>query len=188
MRWFACPLVIAALAVAVPALAEERPLTPGERMPPLTGQLLTGREGELPSLAHGRVALVMLGFSYASRHGVEAWAERWRARFGRDTLVTLYEVPMIGGMGRIARPFIQGSMRRGTPKELHGNVMTVFGDTRPWRQRLGWTGARRDHAYLLLLDRTGTVRWLHASPHGPGEEAFAEAEREAVRLAGEPQP
>jgi hypothetical protein len=89
---------------------------------------------------------------------------------------------MIGGMARLARPLIERGMRRGTPRELHGNVVTFFGDTRPWRRHVGWSPATRDHAHLLLLDRDGTVRWTRAT--GWDAAAFAEAEREAARLAG----
>ena len=61
-------LLIIALATAAPAPA----LGPGDLMPPLRGQFLSGRKAVLPDAARGRVALVALGFTYDSRFAVEA--------------------------------------------------------------------------------------------------------------------
>jgi len=53
-------------------------LSPGEPMPALKGEFLTGREALLPGVASGRVALIALGFTYDSRFAVEAWIGRFR--------------------------------------------------------------------------------------------------------------
>jgi hypothetical protein len=57
-------------------------LSPGEPMPALKGEFLTGRQAVLPGAASGRVALLALGFSYDSRFAVEAWIGRFRKDFG----------------------------------------------------------------------------------------------------------
>ncbi len=169
----AVALVLGLLQPVSPARAAAEkpvPLAPGHALPRLTGRMLSGRDGTLPDRARGKVTLIMLGFSYQSRHAVGAWAERYRARFGADTMVTLYEVPMIGGMARLGAPFIESGMRRGTPGELHEHVIVVYGDTRPWRTRVGYTPEARDDAYLVLVDHAGLVRWLG---HGPWDESLA---------------
>ena len=134
-------------------------LSPGEPMPALKGEFLTGRQALLPGAASGRVALLALGFSYGSRFAVEAWIGRFRKDFGDNPQVTFYEVPMIGGMARMGKWFIDSGMRRGTPKKDHENVITVYGGTDPWKMRLGF--GTPDAAYLVLIDRKGIVRWLH---------------------------
>src|SRR6476469_4426926 len=50
-----------------------RPLAPGDTMPRLEGEFLTGREAVLPDAARGKVALLGRGFSYDSRFPFEAW-------------------------------------------------------------------------------------------------------------------
>jgi hypothetical protein len=151
-------LLIAGLAAAAPSSA----LVAGEPLPPLRGEFLSGRKAVLPDAAGGRVALVAVGFSYESRHAVEAWVARFRRDFGADSAVTFFEVPVIGGMGRLARPFIDGGMRRGTPPQLREHVITVYGGSAGWKSRLGFRGP--DDAYLVLLDRAGRVAWRHAGP------------------------
>jgi hypothetical protein len=79
-------------------------------------------------------------------------------------------------MARMGKWFIDGGMRRGTPKADHENVITVYGGTGPWKQRLGV--ADEKFAYLVLLNQQGNVVWRHA---GPFEEAPYRALSERVR-------
>ena len=58
--------------------------------------------------------------------------------------------------------FIDSGMRRGTPKALHENVITVWGDTRQWKARAGVTGETDQLAYVTLIDGNGQIRWRHA--------------------------
>jgi len=134
-------------------------LSPGHPMPALKGEFLTGRRACLPEAASGRVALLALGFSYHSRFAVEAWVGRFRADFGRKPQVTFFEIPMIGGMARLGKWFIDRGMRKGTPAKDHEHVITVYGGAESWKKRLGFRSP--DAAYLILLDQRGIVRWLH---------------------------
>jgi hypothetical protein len=145
------------LAAAVVAL-----LAPGDPLPRLEGEFLTGGKAVVPDAARGKAALLALGFTYDSRFAVEDWIRRFRADFGADPRVTFFEVPMIGGMARLGKWFIDSGMRRGTPQADHEHVITVYGGVEPWKKRLRF-GAP-DHAYLILIDAEGRVRWLHQGP------------------------
>jgi hypothetical protein len=155
-------MIVTLLIVGLAATAPSPTLAPGDLLPPLRGDFLSGRKAVLPDAACGRVALVALGFSYDSRFAVEAWIARFRRDFGADSSLAFFEVPMISGMARLARPFIDGGMRRGTPKALHDHVITVYGGASEWKSRLGFR--EPDDAYLVLLDRAGRVVWRHAGP------------------------
>ena len=89
----------------------QEPLRVGDRFPALKGQFLTGRDAVLPQASSGQVALVAIGFTYKSRFPVEAWADWYRTAFGSRTDVTFFEVPMIGGLGKLGRWFIDRGMR-----------------------------------------------------------------------------
>ena len=93
----------------------QEPLQVGDPLPTLKGQLLTGRDAVLPQAASGKVTLVAIGFTYQSRVPVEAWADWHRKKFGSRADVTLFEVPMIGGLATLGRWFIDRGMRSGTP-------------------------------------------------------------------------
>jgi hypothetical protein len=154
--------LLAAMSGSAWAESEKQPaaLGVGMRLPPLKGDYLTGRKAALPEAAAGKIALLAFGFTYNSRFAVEDWTKRFRDAVGKDPGVTFYEIPMLGGMARMGRWFIDSGMRKGTPKELHENVITVYGGTGPWKERLRYK--QENAAFLILLDRTGTVRWLHA--------------------------
>jgi len=127
----------------------------GQPLPPLAGEFLSGRAAALPQAASGRVALLLLGFTYESRFAVEAWAGRFRGDFGADPRVTFYEIPMIGGMARLGKWFIDGGMRRGTPKEDYEHVITVYGGAAAWKRRVGFQDPNA--AYLILIGQDGRV-------------------------------
>ena len=143
------------------AAAVQDPLRVGDPLPVLTGQFLTGRDAVLPRASSGKVTLVAMGFTYKSRFAVEAWGGWYRTAFGPRTDVTFFEVPMIGGMAKMARPFIDRGMRKGTPADLHGHVITVYGGVGDWKKRLSYSPAHEDDAYLIVLDGDGIVRWIH---------------------------
>ena len=150
----------------------------GDLLPTLRGEFLTGRTAVLPQAAAGRVALLLLGFSYDSRFAVEAWARTFREQFHRDPRVTFYEIPMIGGLAWMGKWFIERGMRRGTPKEDYENVVTVYGGERLWKQRVGFGDPKA--AYLILLDGAGRVAWHYAG--GPDEQACHALSSEVLRL------
>ncbi|HSP67206.1 MAG TPA: hypothetical protein VLN48_05740 [Bryobacteraceae bacterium] len=155
-------LVILGVALTASAAVPAAELAVGDQLPPLKGEFLSGHAAVLPQAASGRVALLMLGFTYDSRFQVEAWAKRFRQDFGANPGVTFFEIPMIGGMARLGKWFIDSGMRRGTPKGDQENVITVYGGTEPWKQRLGVKA--EDSAYLLVIDQKGKVAWRHGGP------------------------
>jgi len=167
-------LVAAVSAVQARAADQSKtaaPLAVGDVFPRLEAEFLTGRKAVLPDAAAGKSALVMMGFTYDSRFDVEKWAEHLRSEFAANDAFTFYEVPVIGGMGRLAKWFIDSGMRKGTPKELHENVITVYGGVDRWKKAMGFSKSLEDAAYLALLGPDGRVRWLHTG--GFSDEAMA---------------
>ena len=168
-------MLLPLVAFAAESLA---PLALGDALPTLRGEFLTGRTAVLPQMAAGRVALLLLGFSYDSRFAVEAWAGKFRAQFDADSRVTFYEVPLIGGLARMGKWFIDSGMRRGTPKADYEHVITVYGGTDPWKQRVGFRAPKA--AYLVLLDPSGRVAWRYAG--GFDEQAYTTLSAEISKL------
>jgi hypothetical protein len=102
-------LVAVVSTVQAHAAAQAKPASPlaaGDVFPRLEAEFLTGRKAVLPDAAAGKTALVMMGFTYDSRFAVEEWAEHVQREFGANDKVTFFEVPVIGGMGRMAKWFI----------------------------------------------------------------------------------
>ena len=175
IMWILAILGVALTASAAAPVAE---LAVGDQLPHLKGEFLSGRTAVLPQAASGRVALLLLGFTYDSRFQVEGWAKRFRQDFGTTPGVTFFEVPMIGGMARMGRWFIDSGMRRGTPKADHENVITVYGGTDAWKQRTGFNDPKS--AYLILIDQHGRVAWRSAG--SLDEQRYSALSSEVMRL------
>lgn len=62
----------------------------GDPLLKLRGEFLTGRTAIVPQAASGRVALLLLGFTYDSPFAVEAWAREFREQFETDPRVTFF--------------------------------------------------------------------------------------------------
>jgi hypothetical protein len=173
------------LTVALHADAGQPALRVGDPFPRLEGQFLTGRDAALPQASSGKIALVAIGFSYQSRFPVEAWGNWYRATMAAKTDMTFFEVPMIGGLATLGRWFIDRGMRKGTPAELHENVITVYGGAGEWKERLSYASPHEDDAYLIVLDRTGVVRWVH---HGGFDQPRAEELRKILTSLADTRP
>lgn len=131
-------------------------MSAGETLPNLQGNYLTKRKAALPDDAKGKTAMLAFGFSYDSRFAVEAWVKAWDKKHKGDPKFTYFEIPMIGGMARLGAPFIDGGMRRGTPQQLHENVITVYGGVDPWKKRLGVQNEKE--AYIVIIGPEGKVQ------------------------------
>jgi hypothetical protein len=165
-------LAVVFSAAASAQMSPPVPMKAGEIFPRLEGEFLSGRKAVLPDAAQGKLALVLMGFTYGSRFPVEAWAEHVRKVFATRDAATFFEVPVLGGMARMGKWFIDSGMRRGTPKELHENVITVWGGVDRWKALAAFSPGAENDAYLILIGRDGRILWLH---HGPySEQAFAE--------------
>jgi len=169
---FALMMPLMSMSIAsLHAASDVARLRVGDALPRLEGEFLTGRAAVLPAASSGRVTLLMMGFTYASRFPVETWGEWFRKTAGTRSDVTFYEVPMIGGLARLGRWFIDSGMRKGTPAALHENVITVYSNAGDWKKRMGVSPANQDDAFLILIDEAGVIRWLD---HGKFDDARAE--------------
>jgi hypothetical protein len=173
MRLQACVAALLLSMSVVRAAVEPMRLRVGDAFPPVEGEFLTGRTAALPAAASGRLAVLLMGFTYASRQPVEEWGAWFRKTNGANPDVTFFEMPMIGGIARLGRWFIDSGMRRGTPADLHEHVITVYSKTGDWKTRLGVSDANDRDAFVIVLDREGVIRWLY---HG----AFTEARAQEV--------
>jgi hypothetical protein len=151
-------LIMAAMILAGAAPSDG--IVVGDVLPELRGEYLTGRNAVLPQDAKGRVALLMLGFTYDSRFPVEAWAKRFRQDFPSEPRVTFFEIPMIGGLAKLGKWFIDGGMRRGTPQADRENVITVYRGSEVWKRRVDFRDPKS--AYLILIDGGSKVLWIYA--------------------------
>lgn len=143
------------------------PLGLGDTFPDLKADTLSGKTATLPNDAKGKVAVIVLGFSHGSSNACQAWGKRFDKEFKGERRATEYSVAMIGGLGRLGKPFIESGMRKGMSKDEWDHMLTFYQNTDAWKKRAGFKGS--DDAYVFVTDTDGTVKYLHGGPFQEGE-------------------
>lgn len=161
-------LLSLALLVACRSFAADppkvQPLEPGVIMPNLEGESLAGKNLALPKDAAQHAAVIALGFSRNSQYSIEKWMKPFKQDFKNNAGVVAYTVPVIeGSMGRLAKPFITGGMRKGVPKEDQATFVAVFTSSNDWRQRMQVTDEQI--GYIVVIDQQGKVAWIYRQPY-----------------------
>jgi hypothetical protein len=150
-----------------------------ETLPRLAGESLSGKEVVLPNDAHGKIALLVIGFTKKSSHATQAWEQRFKKDFGNDQRYVVYPVAVLEDVPRFIRGMVTSSIRRGTPPGEQDRFVTLFQGEADLKRFVSYAGP--DEAYLLLLDAKGEVQW-----HGHGlfgEQDYAALHDAAKQLA-----
>jgi hypothetical protein len=123
---------------------------------PVTVQTLSGERVVLP---HDFVQPVVLvaGFTKASRGETEPWANRLRGD-ARAAKTPIYEVSILDGVPGFLRGMIISQMKSGIAPARQKLFLIVTEGVDSWKRALGADG-NDDHAYLILVQRTGAVVW-----------------------------
>ena len=129
----------------------------------------------LPEAVKGKVALVCIAFIRSAQGMIDSWAQPFEQEFGKDSMFTVYEVPMINKSWKVLSWMIDAGMRGGIPVEKHDEVVTFYGEYSGYQEALGMENTNL--AYVFLLDPEGIVRWK-----GQGYASF-ETEKELLNAA-----
>lgn len=137
------------------AQSNAAPLQPGQILPQISGQALTGELIELPAAAKGKPTVVIFSFSRAAGNDARSWNERLSRDFPKDvpsyTIIVLESVPkLFRGM---ALSGIKGSM----PIPMQDRTIVLYRDETLWKQRLAFS--EDGHAYVILLGPDGRMTW-----------------------------
>jgi hypothetical protein len=151
-------------------------VAPGEALLRLEGQSLSGKPIVLPEDAHGKIALLVIGFTQKGGHATGAWEQRFRKDFGADQRYAVYPVAELEDAPRLLRGMITGSIRRGTPPAEQDRFLILFQSEAELRRFVAFSSP--DDAYLLLLDSNGQVKWRG---HGLFREEDYSALQDAAR-------
>jgi hypothetical protein len=124
--------------------------------PSIDATTLDGRTLSLPRGLHGKPALVVAGFTLASRGDSQSWAV-WAAReYAASGILPTYVTVVLEAPGFVA-PLVAASMRRGLERSLYPFAALVVDPTHHIRNELHVQEDR--NAQVFLLDRAGLIQW-----------------------------
>lgn len=135
------------------------PITlPSDQLPAVTGTALSGETWSLPADLEGKVSVLLLGYVQEAQFDADRWAQ---GLIHAQTPAKILEVPTVKGLiPALISDRIDGGMREGIPSEDWASVVTVYGGDAA--KLVEFTGDRSPrNMRVLLLDKTGKIRWFH---------------------------
>lgn len=147
-------------ALLLPALA----LAQRQTMPTISGESLAGGKVVLPEAAKGKVAVLIFGFTKASKEPTKAWATRLNSELGNQPDFVLWQLPVLEDVPRLIRGMVISGMKKTVPGNLRDHFVPIVEREAELKKLVNYKDA--NDAYLILLDRSSQiVQQLHsASP------------------------
>jgi len=142
---FACGVALLASAIAQSA----------SRFPTVSGESLAGHKIVLPDAAAGKVAVLIFGFTKASKAPTSAWADKLQADFGTRPEFELYQLPVLEDVPRLFRGMVISGIRKGVPEAKRERFVPILQAEAELKKFVHYSEA--DDAYVVVLDRTGNI-------------------------------
>jgi hypothetical protein len=133
------------------------------QMPKTEGESLAGRKVVLPDAASGKIAVLVFGFTKASKTQTSAWASKLQADFGTRADFELYQLPVLEDVPRMVRGMVISGMRKGVADDKRDHFVPLLQGEAELKKVVGYKEA--DDAYLVVLGRAGTIlEQSHGAP------------------------
>jgi hypothetical protein len=152
---------IIALLLALSALGEggSLPLQPGDALPSLIGQTLSGRVLDLPAATRGKAAVAIFSFSRAGGRDARNWAQH----FSNDyTHLAIYNVIFLESVPRPLHGIVASRIRDKMPLGMQDQTLLLYQHQIPWEQRLHIQD--ENYACVVVIERTGFIRSISSGP------------------------
>ena len=163
------------LALFLPASAATLPAT--------TATALDGHPVTLPRDLTAPATILILGFTHASSDPSTAWEKSIRATLATSPSIAYYDMPFLQDAPAFVRPLILRGIRKQVPDILKPHFLPITTNEAAWKQLANFSPAAPDAAYILLVDRSGNLRWHTHSPLTPA--LFQQLSAAARQLAAE---
>ncbi len=146
------PLVCVSVAQSVP------------QMPKIQGESFAGHTVVLPDAAAGKVAVLIFGFTKASKAPTSAWADKLQSFLETRPEVELYQLPVLEDVPGLFRSMVISGIRKGVPENKRDHFVPVVQGEADLKKLVGYK--EKDDAYLIILGRAGNiVQQIHGTPN-----------------------
>jgi hypothetical protein len=126
-----------------------------QTMPRVEGESFAGRKVVLPDATKGHVAVLVFGFTKASKESTRAWAERILADFSQQSGFELYQLPVLEDVPRLIRGMVISGIKKGIPEKLQDHFVPILQGESELKKLVGYK--EPDDAYLVILDPSGQI-------------------------------
>lgn len=127
------------------------------RIPATHGTTLAGTQVTLPDGLKAKLSIVVVGFSHQSEEQISNWGRLISADYGKSADICYFELAMLGGVPKLVRGMIVKRLASSVPFDERDHYVPVPEGEPAWRSVAHYN--KPEDAYVLLLDRNGTVLW-----------------------------
>ncbi len=162
MREFAIRIVLLLLFFgALPGIAQN-----SQPMPRIEGESLNGQKVVLPDAVSGKAAILILGFTKASKTQCGAWADKlYRDSFKHEG-VEVYQLPVLEQVPRFVRGMVISGIKKGTAENRRDNFVPILQNESELKRLVAYK--EEADAYVIVLDPAGKiVDQFHGPPSEP---------------------
>jgi hypothetical protein len=154
------------VALLISAVAQD-----AARMPTIEGESFAGQRVILPDAAARKVAVLVLGFTKASKSPTTAWANKLLADFGTRQEFVLYQLPVLEDVPRFVRGMVISGIKKGVPEDKRDHFVPILQEEAELKKFVHYTEA--DDAYVVVLGRSGeTLALSHGN--APSDANYAQ--------------
>jgi hypothetical protein len=146
---FALPLIAASPIAAIPAT---------------TGTSLDGHAVSLPRDLAPRATIFILGFSKHSQDPTTTWEKAVRSSLSGPG-INYFDMPFLEDAPRFVRPMILRGIQKQVPDIVKPHFIPLTTGQAAWKQAAAFSADAPDAAYVLLVDRSGTILWQTHAPY-----------------------
>lgn len=133
-------------------------------MPRIEGDSFAGHKIVLPEATAGKVAVLIFGFTKASKVPTSAWADKLQPEFGTRPGFDLYQLPVLEDVPRLFRGMVISGIRKGVPENKRDHFVPILQGEAELKRLVDYKEA--DDAYLVILDRAGNIaQQIHGTPN-----------------------
>jgi hypothetical protein len=153
-------------------------LLAAQELPRIEGDSLAGHHVTLADAASGKVAVLVLGFSKASKTPTSAWGNRIETDFATTADFVLYQLPVLEEVPGVIRGMVISNIKKGVPEDRRGYFVPALRGESDLKKLVNYK--EPDDAYLILLDRAGRIAY---QMHGPlSEPGYSEVRQHIAAL------
>ena len=139
-------------------------LASAQQIPKVEEDNLAGHKVVLPDAAAGKVAVLVLGFTRASKTPTRAWAQKIEADLGKTPGFALYSLPVLESVPHMIRGMVISGMKHDIPENQRDHFVPVLHNEAQWKTLVNYEAP--DDAYLVVLDRGGMIAYqVHGEPN-----------------------
>lgn len=133
-------------------------------MPKIQGENLAAHTVVLPEAVAGKIAILIFGFTKASKVPTSVWADKVQLDIGSRPDLELYQLPVLEDVPRLFRSMVISGINKGVAENKRDHFVPILQGEAELKKLVRYK--EPDDAYLIILGRDGNiVQQLHGVPN-----------------------